>query len=150
MPVIVVGADTPLGDHVLAALASREGEVRAFVSDEHIAGRLRAAGHRVAVGDVSDASHVSGAAFGCFSAVLLSEAAVDGRERSFAADPGAVFAAWEQALADAGITRSIWVGAAPPGRIAIPETVVVDITDRAPAEISAEVADQDDRPPAGR
>ena len=149
MPVIVIGADTPGGDQILSALSSRDGEVRAFATDEAQAARLRAAGYRVAIGDVSDASHLAAAAFGCFSAVLVAEAAADGRERSFALDPAAVHAAWEQALEEAGVTRAIWVGVAPPRRAAVPESVVVTTRGRTAAEVAAEVAEQDDRPPAG-
>lgn len=149
MPVIVIGADTHLGEPILSALSARDGEVRAFVTDETYAARFRAAGYRVAIGDVSDASHIAGAAFGCFSAVLLAEAAADDRERSFAPDPAAVQAAWEQSVAEAGVTRAIWVGCSPPRRATVPETVVVATAGRTPAQVAAEVADQDDRPPAG-
>ena len=33
MPVIVIGADTPGGEEIVSRLLSREGEVRAFVTD---------------------------------------------------------------------------------------------------------------------
>ena len=84
MPVIVVGADTEPGRVVLQALLEPGREVRAFVSDEKVAEQLRALGVKVALGDVSDDSHLEGAATNCFSAVLITQASSDGRERSFA------------------------------------------------------------------
>ncbi|MFH2073578.1 MAG: NAD(P)H-binding protein [Actinomycetota bacterium] len=144
MPVIVVGADTPLGHGVLAALSSGGGEVRAFVTDPSAGARLRAAGIRVALGDVSDGSHLAGAAVGCYSAVLLAEAAIDGRERSFASDGDEVLAAWAAALGEAGVTRAIWVGTAPPGEPATPEVAVVETGGRSPADIAAAVVEIDD------
>jgi putative NADH-flavin reductase len=113
MPVIVVGADTEVGHAVLAALAGRDGEVRAFVSDPAQAEALRRQRVKVAVGDVSDGSHVGGAALGAFCAVLLEAAAADERERSFAATPDAVIAAWADGLSDARVHRVIWVGSRP-------------------------------------
>jgi len=145
MPVIVVGADTPLGPSILAALLSRNREIRAFVSDPAVAARLRESGVRVAVGDVSDASHVAGASIGCFSAVLLTEAALDGRDHSFALGGDAVLTAWATALAEAAVTRAIWVGSAPPDLPATPEAAVVDIDNRSPTEIAASIAEIDDR-----
>ena len=62
MPVIVVGADTEPGRVVLQALLEPGREVRAFVSDEKVAEQLRALGVKVALGDVSDDSHLEGAA----------------------------------------------------------------------------------------
>ena len=147
MPVIVVGADTPLGENVLAALSARGGEVRAFVSDSATGATLKAAGIRVAVGDVSDASHIAGAAADCFSAVLLTEAAFDGRERSFTPDGAAVLTAWAAALADASITRAIWVGSAPPEGATTPETAIVETGTLSPADIATEIVEIDDRHP---
>jgi putative NADH-flavin reductase len=145
MPVIVIGADTPLGGEVLGALQHRGGEVRAFVSSEAEGARLRDTPIRVAVGDVSDGSHVAGAALECFSAVLVTEAAADGRERAFAADAAAVHAAWADAVGEAGVTRAIWVGAPPPTETT-PETYVVGVAGRDAAEVASEVAALDDRP----
>ena len=62
MPVIVIGADTPTGHAVVDALLPRRGEVRAFVSDPTEAAALKERGVKVAVGDVSDGSHIGGAA----------------------------------------------------------------------------------------
>ena len=146
MPVIVVGADTPLGGQVLSALASRDGEVRAFVTNGADATDLRQAGVRVAVGDVSDASHVAGAALDCFTAVLLTDAAFDDRERSFAPDGAAVLAAWDTALVEARVRRAIWVGAVPSAGSTVSDSVVVEIGDRSPITIAAEIAELDDRP----
>ena len=142
MPVIVVGADTPLGTAVLERLRSRDGEIRAFVSDPETAERLRSQGGvKVALGDISDGSHVGGAATGAFSAVLVGEAATDSRERSFASTPEAVRAQWAGAVKDAGISRVIWVGEPGPP---VPGTEVAVVpTDRSPAEIADEVADLD-------
>jgi hypothetical protein len=109
MPVIIVGADTPLGEKVVAAFDPLRREVRAFVTDVASAERLKRSHVKVAVGDVSDGSHVGGAALRSFSAVLLAEAATDGRERSFASTADGVVAAWVQGLHDAGVERVIWV-----------------------------------------
>ncbi|NNC41770.1 MAG: NmrA family NAD(P)-binding protein [Acidimicrobiia bacterium] len=110
MPVLVVGADTEMGKAAVDALLSRDGEVRAFVTDPGVALDLKKRGVKVATGDVSDASHVGGAATSVFSAVLVSAAATDDRERSFAATPLAVARAWAEGLSDARVKRIIWVG----------------------------------------
>ena len=129
MPVIVVGADTSAGEEIVTSLASNAGEVRAFITDPDRAEALRKQGCKVAIGDVSDASHIQIAAFECFTAVLVTEATSDDRERSFAADPGAVAAAWMEAIRDAGIHRLIWVGSGPlqepPGEQVCPEVVTL-------------------------
>ncbi len=146
MPVIVVGADTRLGEAVVDALAGRDGEIRAFVSDPEAARSLKARGIKTALGDVSDGSHVGGAACNCFGAVLIGQAAVDERERSFADDPAAVAEAWAEGLADAGVHRAIWVVSDPrivPGTPHAVEVAVVDAT-ASPATISAEVRRLDD------
>lgn len=146
MPVIVVGADTPLGTAIVEELTRRGGEVRAFVGDREAAATMSAAGLKVAVGDLSDATHVSAASLGAFCAVLVEEAAGDGRELGFARDVGGVFSAWAQALAAAGITRVVWVGdegaTRPSGA---PEEVTVATAGAAPAAIAARVADLNDR-----
>ena len=143
MPVIVVGADSPIGGAILERLRSRQGEIRAFVSDPVVAERLRSEGGiKVALGDVTDGSHIGGAATGAFSAVLVGEAATDGRERSFAASPAAVLIQWAGAAKDAGVSRIIWVGDEGPG-VPGAETAVVETKDRSPAEIADEVAELD-------
>jgi uncharacterized protein YbjT (DUF2867 family) len=109
MPVIVIGADAPGGEAIVRLLLHREGEVRAFVTDREVAGRLRASGVKVATGDVSDFGHIEAAMRGCFSAVLLAAAVSDDRERSFAKTGQAVVDGWRIALADAAIQRAIWV-----------------------------------------
>ncbi len=109
MPVIVIGADTRLGEVAVGALLGRDGEVRAFVSDADVAEGLRARGVKVAIGDVSDGSHVGGAARRCFCAVVIPTAAVDARERSFATTPEEIVAGWASGLRDAGVTRVLWL-----------------------------------------
>jgi putative NADH-flavin reductase len=109
MPVIVIGADTPIGASVLDALLPRDGEVRAFVSDVETGLALKERSAKVAIGDISDGSHVGGAALNTFCAVVIAEAAIDDRERSFASDPAAVVAAWAEGLADAAVDRIIVV-----------------------------------------
>ena len=44
----------------------------------------------------------------------MTEAAGDGRERSFADSPTEVYDAWVEAMRDSGIRRIIWVGGDPP------------------------------------
>lgn len=109
MPVIVVGADTPCGTAVLDALLPRQGEVRAFVTDPAAGAALKERNVKVAIGDVSDGSHVGGAALRSFCAIAITEAAHDDRERSFAATPSAVVAAWAEGLRESGVRRVIVV-----------------------------------------
>ena len=107
MPVIVVGADTPSGEAVIDALLPRDGEVRAFVTDADVGAHLKSRQVKVATGDVSDGSHIGGAAMRSFCAIAATEAAHDERERSFAGTPDAVVAAWAEGLRDAGVSRVI-------------------------------------------
>ena len=146
MPVLIVGADTPTGGAIVEALLAREGETRVFVTDPNTAERFKALGVKVAIGDVSDASHVGGAGLNTFSMVFVEEAAEDDRERAFAATPPDVIAAWVEAGHDAGTSRVIWVGAHPPPDLttAAPEVATVDPTGRTPAQIGKEVARLDD------
>lgn len=145
MPVIVVGADTPTGQAVAAELLARRGEVRVFVTDPEVGLALRERGAKVAIGDVSDASHVGGAALNAFSAVLVATAARDARERSFACTPEAVLAAWVEGLQTAGVRRAIWVGveAEPELQEATPEAAFVP-ADRPAADVAADVARLDE------
>ncbi len=110
MPVIVVGADTPIGMAVIQGLLEPGREVRAFVSDPDVAASLRSEGVKVALGDVSDDSHIQGAASNCFSAVLVAEAACDDRERSFASTRDQVLSGWAAAVAASRVRRTIWIG----------------------------------------
>ena len=147
MPVIVVGADTEVGGAIIDALLPRQGEVRAFVSDADTGLTLKERGVKVAIGDVSDASHVGGAALNTFSAVLVAEAASDERERAFASTPQSVFAAWTEGVTDAAVQRVIWVGDAtedPSLASAVPEFGRVPIGDSAPGEIASAVAALDE------
>jgi putative NADH-flavin reductase len=109
MPLIVVGADTREGQEILDRLQAPEREVRVFVSDESAGLALRELGFKVATGDVSDESHVEAAALRCFSAVLIAEAATDGRERAFASTPREVLEGWARAVKASDVTRVIWV-----------------------------------------
>ena len=85
MPVMIIGADTTLGPAIVDALAVRGGEVRAFVSTVEVVDALRAKRVKTALGDISDGTHVGGAALTAFVAVVIAEAASDDRERAFAA-----------------------------------------------------------------
>ncbi len=135
MPVIVVGADTTLGSRIVEAMTGPEREIRAFVSDPDTVDGFREMGVKVALGDVSDASHVGGACTNCFSAVLISDAASDGRPRAFAADADAVLTGWAEAVDGAAVRRAIWVveGDPPPTR-RVPESATVP-RDQDPGEI---------------
>jgi nucleoside-diphosphate-sugar epimerase len=131
--VIVVGADTPLGAQIVGKLAGAGGEVRAFITDPQAGEELRSKGCKVAIGDVSDGSHVEMAALECFTAVLVAESAGDDRERAFAGTPGEVAVAWMEAMRAAGIHRLIWVGSpalpGPPMEATIPEVAVLSDED---------------------
>ena len=144
MPVIVIGADTDPGREVVAALAGRAGEVRAFVTDRQAAPNLKRLGAKVAIGDISDGSHVGAAAIGCYTAVVIASAAEDERERSFATSTAGVHAAWAEALEDARISRVIWVGGdAPPAAIS---EITPDLTELEPtrADLAAKVRSLDE------
>jgi nucleoside-diphosphate-sugar epimerase len=126
VPVIVVGADTPAGVAIVDALLQPGREVRAFVSDEMAAAGLRRRGVKVALGDVSDDGHVEAASTRCFSAVLIAEAAVDGRERSFAATAREVEEGWARAISASKVRRAIWVSSLPPPADGAAESALVD------------------------
>jgi nucleoside-diphosphate-sugar epimerase len=125
MPVIVVGADTTQGRAVVEGLIAPGREVRAFVSDIGAATELRQAGVKVALGDVSDDSHVEGAAMSCFTAVLITEAARDDRERSFATSEEQVLRGWASATSASGVTRVIWVHDGEAPRVEVKEVRTV-------------------------
>jgi hypothetical protein len=109
MPVIVVGADTEKGRALIEGLVAPGREVRAFVSDQGSVAGLKSLGVKVALGDVSDESHVLGSLTNCFTAVLVTEAARDDRERSFASSEEQVLRGWAAAASASGVTRVIWV-----------------------------------------
>jgi uncharacterized protein YbjT (DUF2867 family) len=140
VPVIVVGGDTAVGRSIIDALVEPEREVRAFVTDITAAEELRALGVKVALGDVSDPSHIEGACTRCFSAVLVTEAAFDDRERSFARTPEAVLRGWIDAVRAANVTRVIWVG---DGALSVDgiEWATVALTE---PNVAARVAELDD------
>lgn len=123
MPVIVVGADTLDGMKIVDELLSPGREVRVFVSDPEIGAELKARGAKVATGDVSDESHIEAAATRCFSAVLVTEAARDDRERSFVDNEAKLLEAWATAVS--GVTRVIWVHSEEPPPVRPDQVVVV-------------------------
>lgn len=90
-------------------LADRNGEIRAFVSDHVFGLTLKERGVKVAIGDVSDPSHIGGASLGCFSAILIPDAAFDDRMRSFSTGPAETIESWAEAMIDAKVNRVIWV-----------------------------------------
>ncbi len=101
-------------------------EVRVFVTDPDVADEWRRVGAKVALGDVSDDSHVASACLNCFSVVLVGRAARDERLRSFADSDEAVFQGWARAVTTAGVKRVIWVLESEPPEVRGPEVVVVD------------------------
>lgn len=141
MPVIVVGADAEPGGEITRRLLAGGGEVRAFITDPGAAEPLRRNGARVAVGDVTDASHLAGAAAGSFAAVLVTRAAVDPRERAFATDAAEVLGGWVAAVRRAGVRRVIWVAhpECDPPHAGTPEQAVVRTGDRPATDVVADV-----------
>ena len=133
MPVIIVGADTPIGTEIVAKLVESAGEVRTFITDPAFADAFTAQHCKVAIGDVSDPSHIEIAGFEAFTAVLITEAALDSRERAFSTSPESTAAAWIGAVTDARIQRVIWIGThplhEPPGGGRIPELAVLNSSD---------------------
>ena len=142
MPVIVVGADHPLGEVIARKLAAPDREVRAFISSVNAHGPLRSLGIKVAIGDLSDEGHIEAAATSCFTAVFVEPALEDGRDLAFAA-PKVAAQGWAKAAAGARVQRVIWVGSgAPP--VKGPEMAAVTVDNRSPDEIAEEVALLDD------
>ncbi|MGD2100882.1 MAG: NAD-binding protein [Acidimicrobiia bacterium] len=141
MPLIVVGADTRAGRAILEPHDPRRREVRVFVTDESVGNELRSRGFKVAVGDVSDESHVEAASTRCFSAVLIAQAATDSRERSFAVGSDQVLNGWASAVANSKVKRVIWVTGDEP-----PETDVAEVAVVSPdsPDLAKEVTDLDD------
>lgn len=141
MPVIVVGADTETGRAIAEGLWSPGREIRVFVSDVEQGAEFKERGFKVAVGDVSDESHVEGAALNCFTAVLLAEAAIDSRERSFANSRRAVEEGWAGAVQAAGVRRVVWITDSDP-----PKTPRAEVSIVAPDEddLVARVVEIDD------
>ncbi|MBT8203121.1 MAG: NAD(P)H-binding protein [Acidimicrobiia bacterium] len=146
MPAIVIGADTEHGAAIARALTSRQGEVRAFITDPTSADALRQVGIKVAIGDVSDASHIEGAAHEAFTGVAIAEAADDDRERSFAKSAAEVAEGWLGALRAAGVRRVIWVGSAEPAGVSTwpAEFALIDPTTAPVGEVADEVVRLDD------
>ena len=141
MPVIVIGADTEAGLAVINELVDPGREIRAFVSDPEIASDLKRRGVKVALGDVSDDSHVEAAAMHCFTAVLVAEATRDNRERSFAGSETEVLNAWGRAVSNANVSRVIWVYDGVPPSIDVPEVATVSPTDTDLAHLVAKLDD---------
>ena len=139
---MVVGADHPLGETIARRLAGPDREVRAFISSASSHGPLRSVGIKVAIGDLSDESHVEAAATSCFTVVFVESALEDGRELAFA-EPEAAARGWTTAAKSAGVKRVIWVGDRAPA-LEGPEVAVVALDDRSPDEIADEVAFLDD------
>ena len=141
MPAIVVGADTPDGLAILDGLNEPLREVRAFVTDESVGAELKERGFKVAIGDVSDESHVEAAAMRCFTAILVTEAASDDRERSFLDNPDDVTESWARAVAASHVTRVIWVTDSEPPSVGTREVAQVSPTN---PDLVAEVVRLDD------
>ncbi len=149
MPVLVVGADHPVGAAILAAITAREGEVRAFISDPAEAHQLKERSVKVAIGDLSDGTHVGSAALNCFSLVFVTMTAHDVRERSFAETPAQLFAQWQAAIDMSGAQRVIWVedqqSTGSGHEIRAAEVAVVPAADTSLEAVAALVADLDER-----
>lgn len=129
MPLIVIGADTTAGEAIVERLGQPEREVRVFVTDETAGQAMRELGFKVATGDVSDVSHVEAASLRCFSAVLIADAAADGRQLSFASTAGEVLRGWASAVGNSGVRRVIWVTDTEPPETEAPEVAVVEPSD---------------------
>lgn len=143
MPVIIVGADTPVGTAIVDAVAPQAAETRTFISDPDRIDEFKALEAKVAMGDVSDASHIEGAAMRCFCAVLVTEAARDDRERSFASDPMTVLDGWADAVRTAGVQRVIWVDPPDPLPATVGEVAAIPVGDDL-AAVAALVAEAEE------
>lgn len=129
MPVIVVGADTPEGTVIIDRLYSPDREVRVFVTDDSTGLELKERGFKVAIGDVSDESHVEAASTRCFSAVLIGGAAEDERLRSYADNADQVLRGWAKAVTNSKVRRVIWVTSRPQPDVGVAEVAHVDPAD---------------------
>lgn len=129
VPVIVIGADTEIGESIAKRLYHPRREVRVFVSDPDRGLEMKRAGFKVAIGDVSDETHVEAASIRCFSAVLVAEASFDDRERSFATTSDQVLQGWAQAVSRSEVTRVIWVTSTSHPETPVDEIAVVDPSD---------------------
>lgn len=139
MPILVVGADHPLGRMIVRALAAPDREVRAFISDPTKGAELRAWGVKVAVGDLSDEGHIEAAATNCFSVAFVAPALHDGRELAFA-PVERVPSSW--ARASSRVRRVIWVGESPPEFGSVERAIVSP--DQSPERVAEEVLRYDD------
>jgi uncharacterized protein YbjT (DUF2867 family) len=142
VPILVVGADHPLGNTIVKRLLSPGREVRAFVSDAGVGAELKTLGAKVAIGDLSDESHVAAAATRCFAVAFIASALTDGRELAFLT-PAHTVSAWARAAAESRVTRVIWVGSDPPPT-SVPELAIVDTTTLDDDGIVEEVVRLDD------
>ena len=122
----MIGADTKSGLAILEGLKQPDREVRAFVTDEDVGASLKDEGFKVAVGDVSDESHVEAASTRCFTAILVTEAATDQRERSFLDTPREVVESWAAAVSASEVARAIWVTGEDAPATAVREVATVD------------------------
>ena len=141
MPVIVIGADTSSGESILEGLIEPNREIRVFVSDEQVASKMKEQGFKVALGDVSDESHIEAASTQCFTAILIGEAANDDRERSFIEESKEILAAWSRAISSSGVSRAIWVIAGEPPKTDTKEVATVDPDDPKLAETVVQLDD---------
>jgi uncharacterized protein YbjT (DUF2867 family) len=128
MPVVVTGADRPLGRALVRHLAAAGvPDLRAVVRDPHRAAPLRAADARVSVGDLSDPLRLGAVLEGAYTVVHL-DAGPDGG--------GSPLDTWDwllDAAEDTGLRRIVTV--LPPGTAAPEspyETVVVPGPETAP------------------
>ncbi|NUU23421.1 MAG: NAD(P)H-binding protein, partial [Streptomycetaceae bacterium] len=115
MPVVVTGADQPLGRALALALAERGvPDVRAVVRDRGAAPALRTAGVRVSVGDLSDPLRIGAVLEGAHTVVHL-----DGSDTG-GTPGGGPLATWEwlvEAAEGTGLRRIVTVlpqGSEPP------------------------------------
>ncbi len=122
---MIVGADTPIGRRLVEAFADPEREVRAFVSDPEQALELKAMGVKVATGDLSDTSHLAAACTRVFTAILVADAARDGREYAFATGFEAIVGGWAKAVAEPPVSRVIWFGFDDPPATDVAEVTIV-------------------------
>ncbi len=114
MPVMIVGADTPIGRRLAEAFADPEQAIA-----------LKAMGVKVATGDLSDFSHVAAACTRVFTAILVAEAARDGREYAFAHDSDAILKGWAKAVAEPPVSRVIWLGLDDPPTTEVAEVAAI-------------------------
>lgn len=106
MPVVLIGADAPVGSALVPRLIAKGSEVRAVVSGQAVADRLRELGAKVAVGDATNPDLLPAVLRDAHTVCHLVDGLFLGEEEYLPVIAGTTEAAVEAAQ-EAGVTRLI-------------------------------------------